>query len=299
MQQQLLKERQIRPHAADTELAERATHPGTGLFMRAAPRGHFYEHRVVVTRNTRARIRCTRIEANAKTRGAAIGRHHAVVRNEIVFRILRRDAALHGVTVRADLVLNRHAAVGLTDRRATGNQYLRFHEVDARDVFGHRVFDLDTRIHLDEIELAGVDVFEELDGAGVLIADRAADRERVVVQLVAARLVQEQRGCPLNDFLMAPLHRAVALEEMHEVAVRVGEDLHFDVARARDRLLEIHLVVAERGQRFVARGREQLIEQFRPRHRTRAATTAAPTRLHHQWKADVGGEFAHGRDITR
>ena len=94
------------------------------------------------------------------------------------------------------------------------------------------MFDLNARIHLDEVELAGVDVFEEFDGAGVLIADRAADRERIAVQFVAARLAQEQRRRALDDLLMAPLHRAVAFEEMHQVAVRIGEDLHFDVTRA-------------------------------------------------------------------
>ncbi len=158
--------------------------------------------------------------------------------------------------------LQRHAAVGFADRRAAGDQDLRLHEIDAGDVLGHRVFDLNARIDLDEIELPGVDVFEKFDGAGVLIADGATDRERIAVQLVAARLGQEQRRRALDDLLMAPLHGAVAFEQMHQIAVRIGEDLHFDVARALHGLFEIHLVVAERGLRFVARGRQQIVEQF-------------------------------------
>ena len=37
-------------------------------------------------------------------------------------------------------------------------------------------------------------------------------------------------GCPLDNLLVPPLHRAVALEQVHDLAVRVAHDLHFDVA---------------------------------------------------------------------
>ena len=47
---------------------------------------------------------------------------------------------------------------------------------------------------------------------------------------------------------MAALRRAVALEEVHDVAVGVGEDLHLDVAAALDVLLDQHGVVAERAR---------------------------------------------------
>ncbi len=137
------------------------------------------------------------------------------------------------MAVRADFVLQRHAAVGVADGRTARDQNLRLHQIDAGDVFGHGVFDLNARIHFDEIERAGIDVFEEFDGAGVLIANRATDRQRVAIQFLAPRLAQKQRGRALDDLLMAPLHGAVAFEQMHQVAVRVGEDLHFDVPRAR------------------------------------------------------------------
>ena len=52
---------------------------------------------------------------------------------------------------------------------------------------------------------------------------------------------------------MPALHRALALEQMHDVAVSVGEDLHFDVARAIDQALDVQRAVAERRQGFVWR----------------------------------------------
>ena len=46
---------------------------------------------------------------------------------------------------------------------------------------------------------------------------------------------------------MPPLHAAVALPEVHDVAVMVGQHLHFDVPRLLDVFFEIDVAVAERG----------------------------------------------------
>jgi hypothetical protein len=44
---------------------------------------------------------------------------------------------------------------------------------------------------------------------------------------------------------VAALHRAVALEQVDALALRVGEHLDLDVARPRDVALDQHVVVAE------------------------------------------------------
>ena len=62
----------------------------------------------------------------------------------------------------------------------------------------------------------------------------------------------------LKHLLMAALHRAVALEQVHDVAVRVGEDLDFDVARPQQVLLDQHPVVAEAGCGFALAGSKRL-----------------------------------------
>ena len=89
---------------------------------------------------------------------------------------------------------------------------------------------------------------------------------------------QERRGRPLHDLLIAPLHRAVALVEMHQVAVLVAEDLHLDVARAADQLLEIHLVLAEGGLRLAPRGRHRL-DEAAPRSRRSRMPRPPPPQL--------------------
>jgi hypothetical protein len=49
----------------------------------------------------------------------------------------------------------------------------------------------------------------------------------------------------LDDFLIAPLHRAIALAQCDDVAAPVAEDLHFDVPRVFDELLDEYSALAE------------------------------------------------------
>ena len=65
---------------------------------------------------------------------------------------------------------------------------------------------------------------------------------------MACRVFGQVRGRALFDqFLVPPLHRAVAFPEVDDVAVLVGQDLDLDVAGAFDVLLEVDVGVAEGG----------------------------------------------------
>src|SRR5262249_61060795 len=64
----------------------------------------------------------------------------------------------------------------------------------------------------------------------------------------------------LDDLLVAALDGALALEQVHRVAVAVGEDLDLDVARAEDRLLHVHPVVPEGVLGLAPRARERAAE---------------------------------------
>ena len=66
-----------------------------------------------------------------------------------------------------------------------------------------------------------------------------------VAELLADLGSRSDGGRDLDHFLVAALHRAVALIEVEDVAVAVAEDLHFDVLGAPDVALEEHGVVAE------------------------------------------------------
>ena len=61
---------------------------------------------------------------------------------------------------------------------------------------------------------------------------------------------QTRCGAFFDEFLVAALRAAFALEEMANVAVMIGDHLDFDVTRSVDVALEIDTGVAERGLSF-------------------------------------------------
>src|SRR5207244_3363358 len=109
---------------------------------------------------------------------------------------------------------------------------------------------------LEEIKLAGFRVVNELDGARGAIADRLTQAHRGGAELRALGLGKMRCGCLLDDLLVAALRRAIALAQRNDAAAAVAEDLHFDVARDRDELLEIEPVILEVVPPEIAHGLE-------------------------------------------
>ena len=213
----------------------------------SAPSRHLLQQRIVEAGDDRARIGRAAVEPDAEAGRAAIGGDAAIVGNEILLRIFGGDAALQRVAVEPDVRLRRHARFRRADRLAFEDVDLRLDDVDAGHLLGDRVLDLDARIDLDEVELAGIGIHQELDRAGADIVGGVRDLQRVVAQLAALHRVEIGRGRALHDLLVAALDRAVALEQMHRIAVLVAEHLHLDMARPLDQLFQIDLVLAEGG----------------------------------------------------
>ena len=98
-----------------------------------------------------------------------------------VYGILGVDPAFDRVAAPHDVALPEAQLL------AGGDADLLLHDVDAGDHLGHRVLDLDARVHLDEEEL--VVLVQELERAGAAVADLAA---RLGAALADAR--QRARG---------------------------------------------------------------------------------------------------------
>ncbi|SAK97737.1 hypothetical protein AWB75_07144 [Caballeronia catudaia] len=123
------------------------------------------------------------------------------------------------------------------------------------------MLDLQARVHLHEVELA-VLRHDELDRARADIIHRARRRDRGFAHRAAGFIGETGSGRFFQHLLMAALHRAIAIEEIHRVAVLVGENLHFDVPRTQQVLFDQHAIVAEARRRLALarrqRGREVL-----------------------------------------
>ena len=145
---------------------------------------------------------------------------------------------------------------------------------------------LDPGVHLDEEELLGGTVDEELDGPGTLVGDRAGEGHRGGVQAGANRGAQVGGEGLLDQFLAPALQRAFPLEQMDR-AVAVAEHLHLDVAGAGDVALEVQAVVAEGRPGLVTGSGDAGGEIVRSIHDPYTATPAAGGRLDEQREADL------------
>ena len=179
-------------------------------------------------------------------------------------------------------------------RLAGRDPHLGLHEVDVGDLLGHGVLDLDARVHLDEDVVAGR-VEQELDGAGVAVADLGGEADGVGAHALADRRVEVRGRRDLDDLLVAALHRAVPLEQVDDVAGAVGEDLHLDVPRLDHGLLDEHRRVAERALGLAHAGLDRLAQVAGLVDPAHAAAAAAGDRLDEQRERHVPARTRRAR----
>jgi len=139
----------------------------------------------------------------------------------------------------------------------------------------HRVLDLNPRVHLDEINLLRSGVVEEFDRWLALSMPTARPTARAASRIVFRHgaVGRFGAGASSNDFLMPPLNRAIAFEEVHEPAVAIADELHLDVLGAFD----------------------EFFEEERRRRRTRRRPRAAPNRVRPPACRPYGRRACRGR----
>ncbi|EKD60207.1 MAG: hypothetical protein ACD_54C00887G0001 [uncultured bacterium] len=119
-----------------------------------------------------------------------------------------------------------------------------FHQIDPGDQLRHRMFHLQTGVHLKEIEVA-VAINDEFHRAGAGIAHRFRQGAGLFAHRAARCLVQKRRRRFLDHLLVASLDRAFAFVQVDAIAVLVGQHLNFDVARLRHEFLDENPVIAK------------------------------------------------------
>ena len=151
------------------------------------------------------------------------------------------------------------SAAAERQRTAVGDEDLLGDEIETGHQLGDRVLDLDAGVHLEEEQLVALD--EELDGAGVGVADRSGQPARRLGQRRTQGVGQVRCRRLLDQLLVAALDRAVAVADDDEAAVVVGDDLHLDVARTGEEALDVHLGPAERRLRLAPGGGQQVVDR--------------------------------------
>jgi hypothetical protein len=59
-----------------------------------------------------------------------------------------------------------------------------------------------------------------------------------------------RRRALFDHFLMAPLYRALAFEQVHHMTVIIGENLYLDVPRPFEKSFDVQRAIAKGGYRF-------------------------------------------------
>ena len=195
------------------------------------------EQRVVVRRHGRTLLDA-RVDPDPLPFREAPGREPPGRGREIGRRVFGVEPGFDGVSADRDVLLREGQGAALRDMK------LQADEIDSRHGLGHRVLDLDPRVHFEEVEAA---LFrqQKLDRAGAHIANRGRSLDRRRAHRGAKLGRHGRRRRLLDQLLVAALDRAIAFAEVDDRALLVAEHLHFDVAGADERALDQEPSVAE------------------------------------------------------
>lgn len=160
---------------------------------------------------------------------------------EALGRVLGRDPALDGETPGGDAVL---CEAELGECCAGGDLNLGGDNVDACDLLGNGVLDLDTRVDLDEV-VSVLLVNEELCCTGIAVVDRLGQLHGIVQHGISCLDGQVLGRGDLNDLLVSPLDGAVTLVQMNDVAVVVSKQLDLNMLGLVEEALDEDSSVSE------------------------------------------------------
>ena len=249
------QEVEVDPHPLDRRLAQRPAGPAQQQAPVVARTVHdqLGEQRVVVGGDLVAHARGG-VDAHARPVGqiehgeaAGGGAAGAVRRHRLGIDAKLHRAAAGGVGRRQRLVLQ---------PAAQRQPELEGDQIEARHRLGHRVLDLQARVHLQEMEALALD--QELHRADAAIVDMGADAPRGLEQPVAQLGGKAACGGKLDQLLALALEAALPVAEDRHGARSVARDLDLDMARALDQRFGIEPPVAECRLRLRAAAGERL-----------------------------------------
>src|SRR5215470_18638633 len=106
------------------------------------------------------------------------------------------------------------------------------------------MFHLKPRVHFEKIEPPGR-IENEFHRACAAVSDGAGGSDSCGAHLRAQFRCHGGRRCFLDDFLMAPLDRALALEYVNGISMGIAQNLKFDMSRLTNVFFDKNAIVAE------------------------------------------------------
>ena len=273
----------VRP--GDAEFRQGPGGPGGGLVKGGALDDHLGQQGVVVGVGDIAGVAIA-IDPHARTGRGLVGGQAAAGRLGVAvggqgFQI---DPGLDGETARGGRGAQADAGQGV----AGGQADLGLHQIDAGHRLGDGVLDLQPGVGLDEVEVLGSRLEQELDGAQGAVADGGGDVDGGLEQAGAQGFAQARGRGDLQDLLVPPLQRAVALAYGQNAGAVAGH-LHLDVAGGLQQAFGVDGADAEGGLGLAAGGGEGGGDLLAAAHHPHAPAAAAGDGLDHHRRP--GGEL--------
>src|SRR5258708_31328354 len=125
-------------------------------------------------------------------------------------------------------------------------------QVESGNQLRHRMFHLQPRVHLEKIEILLL-VDEKLDGTSVRVIRSLCHTHSYFAHSAPHILVDYGRRRFFQNFLMTPLQRTFTLAKINRASMLIRENLHLNVPRIDDRLLDVNFTVTKRALRLAAR----------------------------------------------
>ncbi len=288
MGQQPAQEPGVGLHAQRHRPGERRAELAQGRGAVGAVGDDLGEHRVVQAADLGA-LGEPGVGAHAVTLWLAQPQHRAARGEEPARGVLRADPGLDRMPGQPDVVLGEGELLPGRDPQ------LPLHQVHAGDQLGDRVLHLETGVHLHEVVRVRIAAgHDELHRARAPVAAGAGRLDGRLPHRRPRLVVEEHAGRLLDDLLVAPLEGALALAEVDDIAVAVGQDLDLDVPGAVDPPLDQERVVAEGGRRLAPGRRDLLVQHGQVPDQPHALAAAARAGLEQHRGAQVPrrrGEF--------
>lgn len=309
--QQAAQEARVRRDAEGDRVRQGRAQLAQGRRAVGPVRDDLGQHRVVQAADLRA-LGEARVGARSVALRLVQGQDRAARRQEAPRRVLGADTGLDRVAREADVLL------GEGQLLARRHPQLPLHQVQAaprnrHDQLRHRVLDLEAGVHLHEVVRGRVAARDdELHRARADIAARAGRLHGGGTHRGPGLVVQQDARRLLDDLLVAPLQRALALTEMDHMAMAVRQDLDLDVPGAVDPPLHQQRVIAEGGAGLAPGGGDLLQQRRLDPGEPHALAAAARRGLQQHRHADLAcrvgelivgqagsGRARHHRDARR
>ena len=185
---------------ADDVRVQRVVHALDRRRAVVAPRHQLADHRIVVHRDLRT-VQNTRVATNALARRLDVLRQQTQRRQEVATRILRVHTRLDRVSV----ALQRPVDQTVGQLLAGGDPEHLLHQILARHHLRDRVLHLQTRVHLQEVEVLML-VAQKLHGTRRAVVHGLRHHARLLAHRSTRLLVQQTRRRLLHHLLVAALN---------------------------------------------------------------------------------------------